>query len=69
MGLVARKSVFGGLRTAKALIRLISAFVICLLESIISRLATSEISSFYVVYEAGQAGLNLTLSETRRQVL
>ena len=40
---------------------LISAFVIPFLESIISRLALSEISIFYV---AEHAGLNLTLSET-----
>ena len=39
---------------------LISAFVICFLESTISKLATSEIS----VSVAEQAGLNLTLSET-----
>ena len=43
---------------------LISAFVILLLESIISRLATSEILSFYVVSVAEQAGFNLTSSET-----
>ena len=47
---------------------LMSGFVIRLLESIISRLVTNEISSFYVVSVAEQAGLNLTLSETRRQV-
>ena len=39
---------------------LISAFLIRLLESIISRLATSEISYFLLVSEAEQAGLNLT---------
>ena len=43
---------------------LISAFVFCSLESIISKLATSEISIFYLVPVAEQAGLNLTLSET-----
>ena len=43
---------------------LVSAFVIRLLESIISRLATSEISIFYLVSVAEQAGLNLSLSET-----
>ena len=42
---------------------LISAFVICLLESIIARLATSLISVSLLVFEAKQAGLNLTLSE------
>ena len=43
---------------------LTSAFVICFLESIISRLATSEISIFYLVSVVEQAGLNRTLSET-----
>ena len=43
---------------------LISAFAIKCLESIISRLATSEISIFYLVSLAEQAGLILTLSET-----
>ena len=37
---------------------LVSVFVIRLLESIISRLATSEISIFYLVSIAEQAGLN-----------
>ena len=49
MGLDVRKSVFGGLPTTTAqtsLRRLISAFVIRLLESLISKLATSEISIF-----------------------
>ena len=43
---------------------LISAFVIHWLESIISRLATSEITIFYLVSVYEQAGSNLTLSET-----
>ena len=43
---------------------LISAFVIYLLGSIISRLTTSEISTFKLVSVAEQAGLNLTLSDT-----
>ena len=43
---------------------LVSAFVILLLESIISRLRTSAISIFYLVSVAEQAGLNLTLPET-----
>ena len=49
MGLIATKLVFGGLRTTKAqtsLHSLISALVIHLLESNISRLATTEISVF-----------------------
>ena len=37
--------------------RLISTFVICLLESIISKLAPSEISLFYLVSVAKQTGL------------
>ena len=47
---------------------LISAFVIRLLISIISRLATSEISLFYLVSVAEETGLSLALSEPRRQV-
>ena len=43
---------------------LISALVICFLESTMSKLATSEISIFQLVPVAEQAGLNLTLSET-----
>ena len=43
---------------------LISAFVIHLLESIISRLARSEISIFQLVSVTEQAGLKLTVSET-----
>ena len=43
---------------------LISVFVIRFLESIISRLATSQISIFWLVSLAELAGLNLTLSET-----
>ena len=43
---------------------LISAFVIRLLGSFISRLATSKILISYLVTVAEQAGLNITLSET-----
>ena len=43
---------------------LISAFVIRILESNISRLATKEISNCQLVSVAEQAGLNLTLWET-----
>ena len=45
--------------------RLISAFVIHFLKSIISKLASSEISIFYLVSVAEQAGLK----KPRRQVL
>ena len=41
---------------------------ITFIESIISRLATSEISIYQLVSVAEKAGLNLTLSETQRQV-
>ena len=44
--------------------RLISAFVIRFLESIISKLATSKMSNFQLVSVAQETGLNLTLSET-----
>ena len=48
-----------------ALLRsLISAFVIYLLECIISKLATSEISIFQAVAVAEQGGLDMTFSET-----
>ena len=43
---------------------LLSAIVIPLLESIISRVATSEMISFQLVSVARPSGLNLTLSET-----
>ena len=43
---------------------LISAFVIHLLESIKFKLDTSEISIFYVVSVAEQAGLGMSISET-----
>ena len=43
---------------------LISAFVIGLLESYISRLATSKISIFKLVSVAEETGLSLTLLET-----
>ena len=43
---------------------LISVYVICLLKRIISRLATSEISLFYLVSVAEETGLSLALSET-----
>ena len=47
---------------------LIRAFIFCLLESIMSRLASSEISIFQLVSVAEQANLNLTLLKTPRQV-
>ena len=43
--------------------RLISAFVIHYLESIISKIATDEISVFYLVSLAVETGLSLTLLE------
>ena len=43
---------------------LISACVVCLTESIMSRHSTSEISMFELVSVAEQANLNITLSET-----
>ena len=46
---------------------LICAFVIRILERIISRLASSEISIFELVSVAEQAGLNLTLLETAKK--
>ena len=43
---------------------LISALVIRCLETIISKLATSEIAIFKLVSEADESGLSLALSET-----
>ena len=44
--------------------RLISTFVICFLESIVSKLATGEISIFQLVSVAMETGLSLALPET-----
>ena len=71
MGLEARKPAFGGLRTTKAqtslcICSLISAFVVRLLESIISKLATREISLFKLVSVAEETGLSLNLSESQK---
>ena len=46
--------------------RLISAFVIRLVESIASKLARREIAIFYVVAVAEQAGLGMTWLETSK---
>ena len=46
--------------------RLISTFVIHLLESITLRLATSEIWICYLVFGAEETGLSLTFSETSK---
>ena len=43
---------------------LISAFVIRFLESIISKLTTSEVSIFYLVSVADETGLSIALSQT-----
>ena len=43
---------------------LISAFVVRILVSIISKLATSEISTFWLVPVTEETGLNLALLET-----
>ena len=70
MGLVERKPVFGGLANNKGADqpthpgRLISAFVIRFLNSIISNLATNEILIILLVSVTEETGLNLTLSET-----
>ena len=46
--------------------RLISTSVVRFVESVISKLATSEISSFFLVYVAERTGLSLTLSVTMK---
>ena len=60
MGLDAWEPVFDDLHLRS----LISAFVISLLESAISKLATSEKSLLYLVSVAEQASLRMTWSET-----
>ena len=75
MGLKARHPVFRCLRTNKGADqpahqhRLINAFVIHLLECILSKFASSEFSIFYQVSVADKTGLNLALWKPRRQVL
>ena len=64
MGLHARKPVLGGgVANNKG-----ADHGNWLLENIISALPTSEISIFYIVSVAEQAGLSMTWSETQRQV-
>ena len=60
LDIVARKPVCGGLRTTKAQTSLRIRF----LESIICKLATGEISIFYLVSVAKETGLNIALPET-----
>ena len=48
---------------------LISAFVIHLLESIISKLATTKFSIYFLVSVAEETGLSPVLSKPHRQVL
>ena len=43
---------------------LISAYVICLLEKIIFKLATTKLSVFYLVSVAEETGLSLVLFQT-----
>ena len=70
MGLDARKPVFGVFRTTQKQTSLrISAFVIHVLESVISKLATHEISVFQLVSVAEETGFSLTLSETPKSGL
>ena len=62
MGLVARKPVFGACEQQRR--SLISAFVIRFLQSIISKLATSKISNFYLVSVPEETGYQHALSKT-----
>ena len=48
---------------------LINAIVFHPIQSIISKLASCQISIFYLVSEAEQTGLSLTLSETPKTLL
>ena len=63
MGLDVGKPVFGADQPAHPH-SLISAFVIHLLECIISKLASSKIPIFQIVSVAGETGLSYALSET-----
>ena len=64
MSQVMRKRVLCHMRTTKAQISLISAFVVHSSDSIISLVSRSEISRFYLVSVAEQVGLNVTWSQT-----
>ena len=69
MSQVMRKCVLCHMRTTKAQISmrirgLISSFVVRSSDSIISLVSRSEISRFYLVSVAEQAGLNVTRSQT-----
>ena len=62
-----RNPALGGLRTTKAQTSLcIKAFVIRLLEGIVSKLATSEVSIFQLVSAAEETGLSLASSDTSK---
>ena len=71
LGLNAGKTVFGfvnnkGVDQSAHQCRLIRAFAICFLESIISKLASSKISIFMLVPVAEETGLSLALSKIRK---
>ena len=72
MGLDAKKSVFGvseqERRRPAYPSSLISAFVICFLERIISKLATCKVLYIWLVSVAEETGLSLSLSETQKTV-
>ena len=67
LGLNARKTCLQGLQTTKAQTDPHLSFVI--FESIISKLATGEISIFKLVSVAKETGLSLSLSDPPRHVL
>ena len=71
MGLDVRKPVFGGLRTTKLQTSLCicedwSAPLLFFMKSVISELATGEISISQLVFVAEETGLSLALLETRK---
>ena len=73
MGLVARKPVFGGLRTTQEQtsqrIRVVwsAPLFFCILESVKCKLVRGEISIIYIVSVADETCLKLALSETQSQ--
>ena len=64
MGLDARKPVFSVCKQQRCIRGLISAFVIHYLKRIISKLATSDFSVFWLVSVAEETGLSNALADT-----
>ena len=59
-----RKAVYAICEQQRRPRSLISAFIVCCMDSIIPQLAIAEISSLYLAFIADQAGLSLPWSQT-----